>query len=346
MGAGLPIVTTRSRGAPDHLVEGEHVLFTPPHDPEALAERLVLTLADDELNRRLRDANREKIRSSTPTVSPRTISPRSRRSWPGRPARGDARLALHGPHDADVQQIARLDTRRAITGGRRRPSRRRAGSLARLRARGRIAKGRDRCLDSQDARQGCAASRRSRGRSARDRRSRRGQRPDQRRDNVRPSTPFGLRVHSSGGSTILAWEPSTDNRRVVAYDVRFGSRWSRVVAPELRLRGVSCGRVATARVVAIDQARNRSRPATATVHVPGCSDSTPGWFGGFETGDLSEWDHLHASAPERFQIVRSDGAVMSRQGQFMARVEVRGKSPRLGRGARTSRRSRKEAIAN
>jgi len=68
MGAGLPIVTTRSRGAPDHLVEGEHVLFVPPHDPEALAERLVLTLTDGELNRRLGDANREKIRGFDPDL--------------------------------------------------------------------------------------------------------------------------------------------------------------------------------------------------------------------------------------------------------------------------------------
>ena len=66
MGAGLPIVTTRTRGAPDHLVDGEHVLYTPPHDPQALAERLVLTLVDDKLSRRLGDANREKIKEFDP----------------------------------------------------------------------------------------------------------------------------------------------------------------------------------------------------------------------------------------------------------------------------------------
>jgi glycosyltransferase involved in cell wall biosynthesis len=66
MGAGLPIVTTRARGPRDHLVEGEHVLFVPPHDPKALAERLLLALTDGELNRRLGDANREKIREFDP----------------------------------------------------------------------------------------------------------------------------------------------------------------------------------------------------------------------------------------------------------------------------------------
>jgi hypothetical protein len=152
-------------------------------------------------------------------------------------------------------------------------------------------------------------------------------RPDPRRDNARPSKPHGLRVSSSGRSTILAWEPSTDNKRVVAYDVRFGSRRSRVVAPELRVRGVSCGRVVNVRIVAIDRAGNRSRPATATVHVGGCSHATPGWFGGFEAGDISEWDFLHAAAPERFQVVRSDQLVTPRQGNHMARVEVRGNEP-------------------
>jgi glycosyltransferase involved in cell wall biosynthesis len=66
MGAGLPIVTTRTRGAPDHLVDGEHVLYVPPHDPKTLAERLVLTLIDDDLNRRIGDANREKVREFEP----------------------------------------------------------------------------------------------------------------------------------------------------------------------------------------------------------------------------------------------------------------------------------------
>ena len=40
MAAGLPVVTTRLRGAADHLVEGVHALFVPPRDPGALAARL------------------------------------------------------------------------------------------------------------------------------------------------------------------------------------------------------------------------------------------------------------------------------------------------------------------
>ena len=152
-------------------------------------------------------------------------------------------------------------------------------------------------------------------------------RPGSKRDNARPSTPLGVRISSSGRSTILAWEPSIDNKRVVAYDVRFASHRARVVAPEVRVNGGTCGRIANVRVVAIDRAGNRSRPATATVRVGGCAQAAPGWFGGFETGDISEWDYLHAAAPERFQVVRSDQGVTPRQGNHMARVEVRGGEP-------------------
>ena len=152
-------------------------------------------------------------------------------------------------------------------------------------------------------------------------------RPGSKRDNARPSTPLGVRISSSGWSTILAWEPSIDNKRVVAYDVRFASHRARVVAPEVRVNGGTCGRIANVRVVAIDRAGNRSRPATATVRVGGCAQAAPGWFGGFETGDISEWDYLHAAAPERFQVVRSDQGVTPRQGNHMARVEVRGGEP-------------------
>ena len=61
MAAGLPIVTTQSRGAADHLVEERHALFVPPHDPHALAASLRRLLTDSALRRRLGDANREKV---------------------------------------------------------------------------------------------------------------------------------------------------------------------------------------------------------------------------------------------------------------------------------------------
>jgi glycosyltransferase involved in cell wall biosynthesis len=62
MESGLPIVTTPSRGPADHLVEGRHALFVPPHDSRALAVSLTRILTDTDLSRRLGDANREKVR--------------------------------------------------------------------------------------------------------------------------------------------------------------------------------------------------------------------------------------------------------------------------------------------
>ncbi|MBA3567130.1 MAG: glycosyltransferase family 4 protein, partial [Actinobacteria bacterium] len=62
METGLPIVTTPLRGPADHLVEGTHALFVPPHDPQALAVGLARILTDTDLSRRLGDANRKKVR--------------------------------------------------------------------------------------------------------------------------------------------------------------------------------------------------------------------------------------------------------------------------------------------
>jgi len=62
MEAGLPIVTTRSRGPADHLVEGRHALFVPPRDPVALAASLTCLLSDRESLRLMGEANREKAR--------------------------------------------------------------------------------------------------------------------------------------------------------------------------------------------------------------------------------------------------------------------------------------------
>jgi glycosyltransferase involved in cell wall biosynthesis len=62
MAAGLPIVTTPSRGPVEHLVEGEHALFVPRRDPHALADGLVRLLTDLELSARMGEANRSKVR--------------------------------------------------------------------------------------------------------------------------------------------------------------------------------------------------------------------------------------------------------------------------------------------
>lgn len=61
MDAGLPIVTTRIRGAVDHLIEREHALFVEPRDVSGLASALVEVIRDPELRARMGSANRERV---------------------------------------------------------------------------------------------------------------------------------------------------------------------------------------------------------------------------------------------------------------------------------------------
>jgi glycosyltransferase involved in cell wall biosynthesis len=66
MDAGLPIVTTRIRGAVDHLVAGENALFVEPHDPKGLASAMVTLLRDGDLRSRMASANQERVRIFDP----------------------------------------------------------------------------------------------------------------------------------------------------------------------------------------------------------------------------------------------------------------------------------------
>jgi glycosyltransferase involved in cell wall biosynthesis len=66
MSAGLPIVTTRTRGIADHLEEGVNALFVPPRNAEALAQALDRVLSDDELRDRMSRANRASVKRFTP----------------------------------------------------------------------------------------------------------------------------------------------------------------------------------------------------------------------------------------------------------------------------------------
>jgi glycosyltransferase involved in cell wall biosynthesis len=68
MDAGLAIVTTRIRGAADHLVDGENALFVPPHDVHALATAIVKLLEDPGLRERMAAANREVLRRFEPAA--------------------------------------------------------------------------------------------------------------------------------------------------------------------------------------------------------------------------------------------------------------------------------------
>jgi glycosyltransferase involved in cell wall biosynthesis len=66
MAAGLPVVTTPSRGPADHLVEGRNALLVPPGDLAALAAALIRLLRDAKLRRRMGAANRETVREFDP----------------------------------------------------------------------------------------------------------------------------------------------------------------------------------------------------------------------------------------------------------------------------------------
>jgi glycosyltransferase involved in cell wall biosynthesis len=68
MAAGLPVVTTRSRGAADHLVEGRNALFVQAGDRSGLAAALVRLLQDADLRREMGAANREKVHVFDPDI--------------------------------------------------------------------------------------------------------------------------------------------------------------------------------------------------------------------------------------------------------------------------------------
>lgn len=68
MDACLPIVTTRIRGAADHLVAGENALFVEPRDVTRLASAMAALLRDRDLRARMGAANRERLRIFDPEV--------------------------------------------------------------------------------------------------------------------------------------------------------------------------------------------------------------------------------------------------------------------------------------
>jgi glycosyltransferase involved in cell wall biosynthesis len=68
LAAGLPIVTTRIRGAKDHLVEPDTCLWVEPHRPDQIAERVETLLDNDELRAAMGKQAREKARTFAPTA--------------------------------------------------------------------------------------------------------------------------------------------------------------------------------------------------------------------------------------------------------------------------------------
>ena len=66
MDAGLPIVTTRIRGAVDCLDEGVHACFVPSRDPKQLAEALGRVLSNPGLRAGMGTTNRIKVKDFSP----------------------------------------------------------------------------------------------------------------------------------------------------------------------------------------------------------------------------------------------------------------------------------------
>jgi glycosyltransferase involved in cell wall biosynthesis len=66
MNAGLPIITTKTRGMVDHLEEGTNALFVPPRDAHALARALERLLSDTQLREEMSKANLAKVREFAP----------------------------------------------------------------------------------------------------------------------------------------------------------------------------------------------------------------------------------------------------------------------------------------
>ena len=63
---GLPIITTGIRAALDIFKDQHNVLFVPPKSPEILAEKMYFLLTNPELQRQMREANQELVKSFEP----------------------------------------------------------------------------------------------------------------------------------------------------------------------------------------------------------------------------------------------------------------------------------------
>jgi glycosyltransferase involved in cell wall biosynthesis len=68
MDAGLPIVTTRIRGAADHLIPEENALFVAPRDINALTSAMLRLCLEPDLRDRMAASNRQRVRIFEPEI--------------------------------------------------------------------------------------------------------------------------------------------------------------------------------------------------------------------------------------------------------------------------------------
>jgi glycosyltransferase involved in cell wall biosynthesis len=66
MAAGLPIISTATRGIGDHLVDGKNAIFVPPRDPPAIARALEELHDSPAKARAMGDANRSAVEAFSP----------------------------------------------------------------------------------------------------------------------------------------------------------------------------------------------------------------------------------------------------------------------------------------
>ncbi|MFN2497984.1 MAG: glycosyltransferase family 4 protein [Pyrinomonadaceae bacterium] len=66
--AGMPIITTRIRGAAEYLKEQENCLWTEPKNPSMLAEKIAMLLNDAEVRSTMSETNKQLVANFSPAV--------------------------------------------------------------------------------------------------------------------------------------------------------------------------------------------------------------------------------------------------------------------------------------
>jgi len=152
-------------------------------------------------------------------------------------------------------------------------------------------------------------------------------------DTTPPSAPTNLTASNvtQSGAT-LGWIASTDNVGVSGYDLyRGGTKVATVTSTSFVQTGLACGTSYPFGVVARDAAGNSSTQASLQVSTAACSAPPPPpppvtsgtllFDGGFDTGNLSQWDSSWKGA-NGIVPVTSDAGVSPRGGPYMAKFVV------------------------
>jgi glycosyltransferase involved in cell wall biosynthesis len=93
--AGMPIITTRIRGAADHLKEPENCLWVEPKNPEMLAEKIASLLRDSQRRSKMSEANKELAKQFSAEVVTREYL-QAYRCVTARPWRASLQVGLLG----------------------------------------------------------------------------------------------------------------------------------------------------------------------------------------------------------------------------------------------------------